>query len=311
MTNKSINPEQTAGLPRANDALAARLRARARGCYLVASLVETQPEESRWSAFTRSFLARYRVLYREPRGVAMPLLQRSPMLQWLCQRWELAAYQLAPRIQLAINSMQSTAGPAREFASPRPSGGTTERIVRVVPSRLPGRLFAGGLKKAGVTPEQASTAQSSNSPLYQTGPPMYSPPRYQPNLSSRSTATEMHRFRQFEVRSEMVDRLVNSRHRIEEAPRAASAILQTSIRGGGPLSFQAANGAPRIYLAQSRMARVEEIPAEARRSAKYAPRNAAPASPIPAVNVEKLTDEVVRQLDRRLLAHRERIGKVF
>jgi hypothetical protein len=34
------------------------------------------------------------------------------------------------------------------------------------------------------------------------------------------------------------------------------------------------------------------------------------ASPMPPVNVEQLTDQVVRQLDRRLIAMRERMGRV-
>jgi hypothetical protein len=34
-------------------------------------------------------------------------------------------------------------------------------------------------------------------------------------------------------------------------------------------------------------------------------------APSPVVNLEKLTEEVVRRIDDRILAHRERIGKVF
>jgi hypothetical protein len=40
------------------------------------------------------------------------------------------------------------------------------------------------------------------------------------------------------------------------------------------------------------------------------PRRAAPTPAAPAADVERLTDEVVRRIDRRIAAHRERLGRI-
>ena len=39
-------------------------------------------------------------------------------------------------------------------------------------------------------------------------------------------------------------------------------------------------------------------------------RDAAPPPAVPAPDVERLPDEVVRQIDRRIAAHRERLGRI-
>ncbi len=39
-------------------------------------------------------------------------------------------------------------------------------------------------------------------------------------------------------------------------------------------------------------------------------RSASAGSPRAAVDLERLTDQVVRQIDRRIVAHRERLGRI-
>jgi hypothetical protein len=46
------------------------------------------------------------------------------------------------------------------------------------------------------------------------------------------------------------------------------------------------------------------------REFSVAPRSEWAAPAVPAVNVEALTSQVIQQLDRRLLAYRERMGRV-
>jgi hypothetical protein len=127
-------------------------------------------------------------------------------------------------------------------------------------------------------------------------------------------------------------RLVEHRRRIEgppwrplrepaEAPaaragRPAAAPRPEALRQPGTTAFEAwARPRASMVLAPGPAAAVVAAaaavtPPVPARPDEPAPRGAAAVPAPPAPDVERLTDEVVRQIDRRIAAHRERLGRI-
>ncbi len=311
MTSEASHPRQTAGSLRAEGDLAARLRRRASGRFVIAPAMARQQGKDRWSAFARSFLERYRVVDRALRGISMLLPQRPVTLQWLCQRWEAVAYQLAPRIQLAINSIHLASVLGGEGGPRGPIQNVWERPVMVALSRVMSDLLVRG-RSEGVSTLGRTGAQQQWPRVAKAATfPRLNVPQYRTAVSTKSSALAAPSATLLAGGSELVDRLRGARRRREEMWGVTRAFPEASARSGVSPSVQVTAGVRPIYAMPPRAVRVAETPGELRRSAGHALRDVTAASPIPAVNIERLTDEVVRQLDRRLVAHQERIGKVF
>jgi hypothetical protein len=97
---------------------------------------------------------------------------------------------------------------------------------------------------------------------------------------------------------------VRRSHRVEVPARSTSA---------GPAQipgFPALRPAPPVGSA---LAPAGDPPPSASRAARPGPRAASDAGPggLPAVDVDRLTDQIVTRLDDRLIAHRERMGRAF
>jgi len=106
-----------------------------------------------------------------------------------------------------------------------------------------------------------------------------------------------------------VRRLVEERRRVEHSARSLPPSGQASTGvdpvTGWPVPLEAPD-APAVLRAHGEPRR--EAPAAAGEPRR--PRSPEPAVATPPIDIDGLADQVVRQIDRRIVAHRERVGRI-
>ena len=257
------------------------------------------PAGARWSAWARALAARHARADAQTRAAAMALVTRGGA----APRWSWATLALRPRLELA----RSRGVPAREAAPARARAGRARFAPAgaLAPTRAPARL--------------APPPPWSAAPFVLAGPPPSA------RAHERTAGLTLERSRL------IVQRLVEGRARRED-PRAVPTPRRRDVQAAVPAAAVAPpwaaaassrSGTPRLAPGAGPPAMVLAAPAAAPDSAPDAALatlaarehpQAARAAAAPAVqapiDISALTDQVVRQLDRRIVAHRERMGRI-
>jgi hypothetical protein len=240
----------------------------------------------RWGRWARSLSSRHQRVVSRHRVAAMQLLRRNDLVYLSSHRWELKAWSLFPRINLAIRSILSESG-AKSFSAP-----------------------LSGMKSDLGARDEATTLEPGISSL---------------NLADRNSISEFSRLstqrplsrvfrrlagREIETRSrkllttESVDitrRVVESRRRVEHSVHTETVTRQEQISRKALEHTKEAERKLGEHLAELNKVRVMSDTAY----------GISPLSPPAAFSVEQLTEQVIRRIDDQIVARKERMGTLF
>ena len=259
---------------------------------------------SRWSAWSKSIVDR-RLRTVLPRSAAtLTLVERSSTILNVFHRWDWRMWRMTPHLRLSFGAVISEAGRhLKQTLSRATQAGlrVSQRLARNEVSRT------GGIEKV---------LQSEGTPLSQS--------RLQQATTLRTAEPDDEFERTLSLRTavSMTRRLVEERQRIELPGVRESSTLRQGSEPPAPVSAQmparpmvALDGAPgRAAMVLNRPARTE--PAVERDSSWSTTRHSGidrePSSrvpPVPQINIEQITDHVIKQIDNRIVAFRERMGR--
>lgn len=270
----------------------------------------------RWGVWARTIAARHVLVARQHRGGAMTLYAPSYALHLSSRRWQLNAWSLFPRVNLTVAPLLNRLAP--ESFLRRRAASATARAE-----------FAAG--RGGDAASQRGAAVGTPARGRDAGParPTQWPPENGLILARRETGGRRV-VEQTEAREVIPLSRVFRRAELgeSEAGRQQTAALVGGLRG---LARRVTEERRRVEQ-QARGATVMQQRAQPRHKgfergdeadashgrlrpggfdpARDAPAAAARAAP-PALNIQQLTDEVIRQIDSRIVAHKERMGKLF
>jgi hypothetical protein len=111
------------------------------------------------------------------------------------------------------------------------------------------------------------------------------------SVSRRQTATPV------EERLDLTRRVTREKRRVESPPRGGSTVVRQQATARSENFAHAGDAA--------------DGPGPPRAPSAASAHAAPPFAAGPAVNLQQLTDEVIRQIDSRIVAHKERMGKLF
>ena len=259
---------------------------------------------SRWSAWSQSIVDR-RLRAVLPRSAAtLTLVERSSSILNIFHRWDWRMWRITPHLRLSFGAVISEAGRQlkQTLARATPAGlRVSQRLARNEVSRT------GGIEKV---------LQSEGSPLSR------SPLQQAMTFRMAEPDDEFERTLSLRMALSITRRLVEERQRIElPGGRESSTLRQGSELpppGSAQLSARpmiALDGAPgRAAMVLNRPARPEQ--AVERDSSWSTTRHSgidretsSRASSVPQINIEQITDHVIKQIDHRIVAFRERMGR--
>ncbi len=244
---------------------------------------------SRWMSSMLRKMGRFQWVASWPDSPRMRFLLRHSPVHWMRERlWLLA--RLEPQIQVMNRNLTNTFHISYTAAAPMAT-----RIVhrnstillrlhegepRDVPSRAPSMRYEGAEVKRAAASQSTFTLPPARTPVRQSLPrrEMSPPPVFEGPL---------------------VARLGQRARRVDDVPVDLPARFVRSLSASAPPVVAHGFTGPDSSPAPTSFPRARETSAW--------PASAPPAAP---VNVEQLTSEVLRQLDRRLIASRERMGRV-
>jgi hypothetical protein len=268
----------------------------------------------RWTSWARSITERHERLTARQGFLIMTLAEPVRMFTLINQRWERFALAVFPRIQVSIGPiLQALAG--RQFR-PVPAVQTALAFPRVTALENGSMLSGHGASAISHQPEPRLFATSmASSRLEAAGAQRIT--RHSPSESGlvaeegpvlndfsesplRALFARMRRrdpgvvLRKllFENESEAIAQRVFREHlRTEERGRSSMVVRRQATSG----------------------AAVEERRVEMESQYASAAKTRAPswADKPPEVNVEQLTEQVIRRIDHRITAYRERLGRAF
>lgn len=268
----------------------------------------------RWGVWARSIKARHGLLVAaRHRGVSMTLFAPSYALNLSSRRWQMNAWSLFPRINLTVAPLLSRLAPQgfikrrAEVAQARAAVHDDRRAeVMRSPGSQVGTLARGGDAAHAPAPQSDWENAALMARRRVNG-------RVDEQTDAREVAPLQRVFRRAEAGEaqwhhqtaalvsgplSVARRVTEEKRRVEQQARGATVMQQRtqSKREGFERDDATASGDRRrpggFDLA---------------RDATTAAARAAP----PALNIQQLTDEVVRQIDSRIVAHKERMGKLF
>lgn len=269
---------------------------------------------SRWSAWARALLRRHGRIAQSYRLLEMALLVRSaPLIQRLHQQWVLASTRYFPRIHLAIQPIlrhtvwRDLTQPSELRVITSPAQGkaiSTQRFNyltvherRFLPptavSNATGILSGDSRKLAAARGARSSSGFIHGSTVYRPLQLVFQRLRRTDELEVCHRRNSLIRETLQTQAREVMRRTQRFEHRIAET-------VALTTRKVLPLAAQEA------VSAAARAAQMAvSVPA-----GSGMPATPWPQSPAPAVNIEQLADQVVRQIDRRIIAARERMGRI-
>jgi hypothetical protein len=230
-----------------------------------------------WPAWSDAFVARRAVAVAGGAAPAMVLaVPAAPSFRTLVQR---TAVTLAPRVRLALTSVVT--------------GGDRAAALSLPDARA----------HADHTPSEAAAA------LHGPAPPFDVLPTAGP-VSRASTAWTIGPIAW--LARETIRRVVDERARVElplVRGDAAGNRAERRVPAAGVAAFR--RSVTELEHAPERSLHVSPAPAPPEPSVPGVAMRAAEApAAAQQVDLEHLTDEVVRQIDRRIVAHRERVGRI-
>jgi hypothetical protein len=257
----------------------------------------------RWLGWAQRLGERYGRIFQRHSDLSMTLMQPPALLYSCCQRWEHVAWSLYPQIKLAIHPiLQQTVWHAappslvdhQVFAlspSIRLENPATKRWLEWRPQRVKsarGEDSVTGIKQA----------QGPENPLFAWGTPLKRVfTRFNiEHLDEGVTVSRVHRENlPLEQTQRIVRRVLNERQRIETRTAHQAMVIRRqqemtpaiSVSEKSPMAMNSPWG---LKVGTPGMSQ--------------------PLPPLP-MDIERLTEQVVRHIDQKIVAHRERMGRVF
>jgi hypothetical protein len=226
---------------------------------------------------------------------------RAPIF-WRSQRWQQVAWALAPQIHLAISPLlRVTAAGGAPMLGP----GLTQTIfLQPAPSAI---------ERQGTQPamenrqriEARSPTPLGNRQRIEARPPTPLELVLQ-RVEVSEAATHLNRTLVANESVQIVQRLSEAWQRVEVRPPRAMVtpwLNETAPAAEPGASFDSPRPLPR----NARFKQANDDGFSARGRQMEAESSWPPAPP--AINLDQLTDQVMRQIDHRLIAYRERLGK--
>lgn len=267
---------------------------------------------ARWSGWTQALAERYGRVARRHGPPGMILSHpRSAILY--CQRWEHIAWALSPRIALSINPLLAEiawpgprlAVPARDLP-PALRAYAHQTARPAAGSSMPGIFGLGGSQQATMTLSRKSPTSPEDTAA------RIDEQLRQAIAAERSAGTWQAPLRRVFRRSEMSQEM---EHAVGQVARAGVEVARRVIDERQRVETRA----PATGVLQPRRDSVA-VMAQAAAPAGFGPTVTSPSSgwhtsgaPVapPALDIEHLTEQVVHQIDRRIVAHRERLGRPY
>jgi hypothetical protein len=259
-----------------------------------------QRPTNRWAAWAQTFCERYSSMPIRSRGLRLVLVANRPITFEQVERRYFTSANFLSQIRLAIApvlrclnrevSSLFTRSTLKEYATLGHSAmfQTIERdrysneMVRILREFHPPATPAASTQRI----IQDLSNDHYSSALVRI---------FNRSLGSREPESAMRRFETFVTHSglQLLKRIVTERSRLEESVRRG---LVTRIHR---------EITPAAQHTTSERTTYEPTPGRNTTSASWANQSGLP------IDIEKLTDQVVRNIDGRIVAHRERLGKVF
>ena len=265
--------------------------------------VPTVAVDGRWRAWARALAARHARRATRRAGPAMAFLAPGATRT----RWTRTVLTLQPQVRQAFE--RAAPGSGRAPAHGAPGAAAPPAVDRGAP--IPRLLVAAPRAPILVAPARAAAAVQQRGVAASRPPMLVAPARAAAEYPRVGAALAASRL--------TIARIVERRRRVEE-PRGLP--LPERVRGTAPAARVAAvpppatpadradgwvPGRPPPVVAARRVRGATEAPP----SPATAPAAAAPGRPpAAALDLEALTEQVVRQIDRRIVAHRERMGRI-
>lgn len=267
---------------------------------------------ARCGAWALSLMERHGLVLARRDAPAMVLLQRLPLLRLLHEHWTVMLQQFSPQLNLSLNTFfRQTLWRERQHFIPERR--RTESPVMAEPVRV--ELSVSPVAQIGKAERVAENKKTNDRHVAAT---VFAATQTQAPTQLRQVKQLMplqlvlQRFNQLEefkrvyrqssVTRESVEtfieRVVRQKHRIEERTSEQVAFVTRRIAVPAEHDSRSASAAGQQHNAH----------APATYSVHTAPW-AQQLSP-PQLNLEALTNHVIQQLDRRLVAARERLGKI-
>jgi hypothetical protein len=256
----------------------------------------------RWTGWAQSLSERYGRIPSRHHGVAMTLAQAPEWLVVHCQRWEHAAWTLCPQINLAIGPiLRQTVWPGAHVLPM-----TQVRSASPVPVAL-SRQWA---------PARPPSESSLVSPELRDLP---RPAERQPPALAASDADWRMPLQRVFARTHVEDvhdsvTVAQVRRESLFAQQSHQILRRVSEERQRVESWQQRNIVTRHRKELTSViteAEAREVVMQSPRGLRVGGSGMAQMTSPPAVDIERLTDEVVRHIDRRIVAHRERLGRPF
>ena len=265
-------------------------------------------QRTRWSEWVRD-LARRWGRGVERNRLEMILLRPLSVTRHLRERWLLKSQQFSPRINLSLQVFFGATAPGG-FADG--SRGLVDRRFQAAE-----RVFASdhGTRQgiAGLGPASYRTVSGESDALAGNKMILNRIELITPleRVFDRSTSRMQPREIARRVRIDStLERLTRQAHRIE------SSFSSSSTATARPLISYSVNQAKALSAANDKTETVSQIPgfdkfsqSRMNREPGWDPGQVSRSGP--EINIERITDQVIKQLDRRVVAARERVGRTF
>lgn len=265
----------------------------------------------RWSRWARSLGERHGRIALRHGPLAFTLAEGPRSISLRSQRWESYAWRLCPQINLAIGVvLRETVRAGTSLLWSPPAQLELRQVI--LPGddasavRLQSRNRLGSHDRphaTGLEREQPHALRSISAMRLTPLGSVFS------RLDPRGTAIHSHQRLSAPASLQLARRVVEDRQRVEVRTPSTTVVRQQQHI----TTTEAERG---MIAPQSRMSTSAPAESEVGQSASLLPdwrsnaRARADAWPAaPAINIEQLTEQVVRQLDHRLMAYRERRGK--
>ena len=261
----------------------------------------------RWAIWARSLSAGRRRIYSRHRAAVMQLLRPAIPIHRSSHRWELKAWSLFPRINLVVRPVLQQLVDKRSSrvagSSARRSSGAFKlrkdfrKGVRTPPGLLNSRAVIeseGFRAKPGETHGVRNLAGPDAALPYSMRVPLN-------RVFRRLITPDI----QTEHRKLITQESVKIARRVVEETRRVERYGPTSM-----ITKQDETARNILKRARGSETKLQEQLTELSKTVPMHGR-AQLAAPIPGFTIEQLTEQVMRRIDDQIVAHKERMGKVF
>ena len=247
--------------------------------------------ENRWLNWAQSLADRHSRVGANRRGLSLTFLQPARTPLFSCERWSRAAWTIAPQINLSISRILRFLQPSGEDESAgmqmRERRGKTIVERRGESPRMVAVEHIEGLAanlRAFVAERRSDALQN---PLQR----VFARAMAEESGETATTSRAQRETLILEQSLRITRRVVDERRRVEEQMRRT--IVAREQRSASRTSAAA-----------------QETVSQSPRGSRVAAQGLAQTT-APVIDIEQLTDRIVRNIDSRIIAHRERMGRVF